>query len=385
MMARLLGLTISVIFLMGCSERVAGGTTGVETTNGIRLIVIDGAGSPIPNAQVRVRPVHWLVGDPLTVDSSRTDGPTDAQGNYLCRILPPGQWRIEVRKPGLAAQFDDSTRDAPPPLPLRLAPTAILEGQAAPNELVRLQGLSRATRADAKGIFRFDSLPSGSLSLAGNGSSAFAWLSSGETGWAGRLRADSATSILFEDFEDHDGQMRYGPVVSGGWWYAAGAAGVTILPEGVTRSFPTVLVTDSVHGGLALHLQATNDSATVPWFETGVGIGGAPTSDLSKLSAISFLARGTGRTCLRLTSSALTGNQYLSNCFDLPAKWTEIVIPLDSLKTSGTGADTSTRKAALRSVNGMTWAMTLPVDFWLDEIRFYGLAPRQFWPTSPYL
>jgi len=179
--------------------------------------------------------------------------------------------------------------------------------------------------------------------------------------------------------------MRYGSVVGGGWWYAAGAAGVTTLPENASRSFPTVLVTDSVHGGLALHLQATDDSATVPWFETGVGIGGAPTSDLSKLSAISFLARGTGRTCLRLTSSALTGNQYLSSCFDLPAQWTEIVIPLDSLKISGTGTDSTTRRAALQSVTGMVWAMTLPVDFWLDEIRLHGLSPRQLWPASIYL
>ena len=385
MKSRLLGLTISVLGLWGCSERVADGTTGVETTNGLQLNVLDAAGSPLPDAQVRIRPVRWLAGEALPVDSSRTDGRTDAQGNFLCRALPAGQWRIEVRSPELAAQIDDSTRELPFFRSLRLAPTAILEGQASAGELVRLHGLSRAVRADSRGIFRFDSLPSGSLALTGSGTSGFAWLASGETGWVGRLRADSSGSILFEDFEDRNGQMRYGPVVGGGWWYAQGAAGVAILPESVSRSFPTALVTDSVHGGLTLHLQASNDTASAPWFETGVGMGGAPTSDLTKFASISFLTRGSGRTCLRLTSSALTGNQSLSSCFELSSQWTEIAIPLDSIKLSGTGTDNSTRKAALQSVTGMVWTMTLPVDFWLDEIRLHGLSPRQLWPASPYL
>jgi Carbohydrate binding domain (family 11) len=367
MSARLLGLTISVLALWGCSERVAGGTTGVETTNGIRVLRPDGA--PAPGSSVRLRPARWLSGDALPFDTATLSGITGSDGRMVSRTPLSGIWRAEALATNLAAQALDSGAEE---TILQLTAYARLTGHSAPRDTVRLAGLDRRTVADSTGRFRFDSLPSGVLDAVDeNGRHSWIDLEPGDSASAGILRTDSTGSLLLDDFEDGDLRHRWAPRVGGGWWYATHDTTVTSTGNAVES-----LGGDSGKAYAASYVFDT--SRSYAWANFGVSLGNPDTIHLEGLSAVSFRARGIGRVGVSL--AAPTGR--MEAWIDLSSTWQTVRIPLDSFKIASGSSASSTRGSILASVGSLSWQLLASGEIHLDDIRLEGVTAQSAWRIS---
>lgn len=367
MRVRLLGLTVSVMALAGCSERVAGGTTGVETTNGIRVMRPDG--TPAIGVPVRLRPARWLSGEALPFDTAFLSGITGSDGRMVSRVPLSGIWRAETSTPDLAAQGLDSGAGE---TVLRLAAFAGLTGRSVPNDTVRLAGLDRRTVADNSGRFRFDALPAGVLDAVGSdGRHGWVTLEPEESASAGILRQDSAGTLLLEDFEDGDLRHRWAPRTGGGWWYATQDSGVSNTKSGIET-----LGGDS---GKAYTASFTFDPArSYAWANVGVSLGGPDTIHLEGLAAVSFRARGSGRVAVNL--AAPTGR--LDAWVDLSPTWQTVHISIDSFAIGSGSSASATRASILASASNLSWQLLASGEIHLDDIRLEGVTAQTAWRLS---
>lgn len=367
MRARILGLTVSVILLMGCSERLADGTTGVETTNGIRVLRPDG--TPAIGVPVRLRPARWFSGDSLPFDTAFLSGITGSDGRMISRVPLSGIWRAEALASGLAAQgLDSSTGETV----LRLAACANMNGRTVPGITVRLAGLDRRAVADSTGRFRFDSLPSGVLDAVDeNGRHSWIDLEPGDSASAGILRQDSAGTLLLEDFEDEDLRHRWAPRTGGGWWYATQDSGVSNTKSGIET-----LGGDS---GKAYTASFTFDPArSYAWANVGVSLGGPDTIHLEGLAAVSFRARGSGGVAVNL--AAPTGR--LDAWVDLSPTWQTVHISIDSFAIGSGSSASATRASILASASNLSWQLLASGEIHLDDIRLEGVTAQTAWRLS---
>jgi len=356
--------------LWGCSERIAGGTTGVETTNGIRVLRPDGA--PAAGIPVRLRPARWLSGQALPSDASAFSGVTDSGGRMALRLPASGRWRIEAQTQGLAAQGLDSAAGE---TLLRLAPWAGLQGRSAPFDTVGLAGLDRRAVADSLGRFRFDSLPSGMLDAVGrDGRHGWVALEPESQAQAGTLRSDDSSVLLLDDFEDGNLRHRWAARVGGGWWYATQDSGVTCLQAGVET-----LGGDSGKDYAAAFSFATGSNSA--WANFGVALGNPDTIHLEGLDAVRFRARGNGRVGVYLSSPS----GVLSAWIDLTSEWGDLRIPIDSFAIASGSPSGATRPSILASVRNISWQFVADGEIHLDDISLEGATARSAWhlPSEP--
>jgi len=370
MKTSIFGLTISVIALWGCSERVAGGTTGVETTNGIRVLRPDG--TPAHGIPVRLRPARWLSGEALPFDTAALFGLTANDGRIAPRIPLSGIWRVEALDSSLGAQgLDSGTGETV----LQLAACASMNGRSVPGDTVRLAGLERRAVADSTGRFRFDSLPSGVLDAVGeNGRHSWVTLEPEGSASAGVLRSDSAGSLLLDDFEDGDLRHRWGPRIGGGWWYTTHDTGVTTTKVGIES-----LGGDSGNAYTASYVFDT--SRSYAWANFGVTLGSPDTIHLEGLSAVSFRARGIGRVAVNLAAPA----GRLDAWVDLSPTWQSVRIHLDSFAIGSGSSASATRASILASVGSLSWQFLASGEIHLDDIRLEGVTAQSAWrlPSEP--
>ena len=380
---RLLQLLLCAMML-GCSfeHTVAGRPGGDQTENRLTAQVFDSGGKPAASARVLVCPLH---SDSVAWSSDSTpsltlETRTDTMGRIFLATPTPGPYRIEVRSQDQALSFDVNLKEGDnlDAGKQTLHATGSLEGWTQPGALVALAGLRHWTRADSSGHFTLDSLPAGVLAVASQGGAqAWASVNPGAQGNAGQLRTPVAGEILLEDFEDGDSRHRYAPLVGQGWWYASASPLVRVSPDSLGHHPAYGILYDSLGGSKVYHAAFAFDTTEVtPWAEIGVGLTSrtAP-ADLSKLTMISFRARGSGSINLIFSSP---GMQRLSHVFTLPQAWTEIQIPVDSLMLRGL-LQPDSLGTHLQAISGIAWQCTGNAEIWLDEIRLIGLDAQTAW------
>jgi hypothetical protein len=147
--------------LLGCGDRNAAGTTGVETTNGFSMRVLDSAGDPVVGASVMARPSTWILGDALPLGTSSLVGTTDSTGVVRFPRFPSSDWTFEARKLGRAGLFSTNSGDTS--FSITMSGMGTVEGMATPGAMVFVAGTVHGTSAGQGGAFTLDSLPPGIL------------------------------------------------------------------------------------------------------------------------------------------------------------------------------------------------------------------------------
>jgi len=374
---RILSLLALGSALSGCADRTAGGSTGVETTNGLLAVAIhDSMGDPVSGALVRLRPAAWKPGTALPADSARLEGWTDSLGVARFEALGSGLWRGEARKSGWSVQFLDTSLPADRARTLPLHRMGSLVGRCAPRAFVVVTGLDHSTWADANGDFRMDSLPAGLVDLRTpeDGARVYASVAPGGVRRTSPMAADPAGGTLLDDFQDGDSRMRFGPATGGGWWYVAAGTGMAVSPAGSKDNPVLAVVTDSVTGARWFGLEARRDTATWPWWETGLDFGAG--ADLSTATAFVFRMRSTASMNLRLRcrqGDSLAGWETI-----LPARtsWTEVRIPVSQFRSNGAPPTAS----ALARTAALAFQTTIDGRLEVDDVRIEGASPGRIWP-----
>lgn len=177
---------ILAMLLVGCGlDRTAGGS-GSETTNTVRLSIVDASGRPVPAARALVR---------TESDTATAGSPFEADENgvvHLPRTSTP-IW-VEVRTPdgsaALATVSDTTVRALRAQV---LPPSNLLLSGFQPGQRVVLPGLGRAAIAGSDGVARFDSLPSGAARARWEGFDGPVPLPVGDTGKV--VRTDSSLRV----------------------------------------------------------------------------------------------------------------------------------------------------------------------------------------------
>lgn len=375
---RSLGVLGMALSLLGCADtRSAGGSTGVETTNGVLAVSVrDSAGSPLAGVLVRLRPASWKPGAALPSDSTQLEGWTDSLGVARFTALGSGLWRGEARGSGWSAQFLDTARPADRTRVLALQRMGSLVGRCAPRAFVVTAGLSHWTWADDHGDFRMDSLPSGLLDVRTpqDGARVYATVAAGASRKTAPMAADPADGTLVDDFQDGDSRTRFGAAAGGGWWYVSAGSGMTVLPAGSIGSPALAVATDSVTGNRWFGVDIRRDTAVWPWWETGLDFG--PGADFSTATAIVLRIRSTAAVNLRLRCRL--GDSLAGWETSLPARpdWTEIRVPLSQLRGKGAPPTTS----ALARTAAIAFQTTLDGRLDVDDLRIEGVPPWRMWP-----
>lgn len=374
---RLLAAIALGLVLLGCADRTAGGSTGVETTNGVLAVaVLDTAGRPLGGASVRLRPASWKPGMALPADSASLEGWTDSLG--VARFVAPssGLWRGEARMSGWSVQFLDTTCPADRLRTLGLRRMGSVTGRAAPNSFVVATGLEHSTWSDDRGDFRLDSMPAGLVDLRTphDGARVYAVVDAGTVRRSPPMASDPLGGALLDDFQDGDSRMRFGQATGGGWWYVAAGSGMIVSPAGSAANPTLAIKTDSVTGQRWLGLEVRRDTAAYPWWEIGLDFG--PGADLSMATAVAMRILNTAPVNLRLRCRL--GDSLAGWETNIPAhtSWTEVRIPLSQLRGNGAPPTTS----ALARTSAIALQTTLDGRLELDDVRIENAPPWKMWP-----
>lgn len=195
-------------------------------------------------------------------------------------------------------------------------------------------------------------------------------------------------SLMMDDFEDLNMVTIPGQLTVGNWYTSVDAI------NGGTSKITQQIVPKNIYGGgWALRADIVlNYRIEGAWAISGFDIGNVKKSwDLSKMEAISFQAKGSGKIRVSLHSElvhAIDDWPHFGYVFALDTSWKSYRIPVDSLKLS-VGFNVSEAAAA-----GITWkdaAKTVTriefeassihhnllvenVTFWIDNIMIEGMS-----------
>lgn len=377
---------LSVMVLFACSDRVAGGgSSGSEAGNALTAQVVDSAGVPASGARVRLRPAGFVAGG--TIDP-HYDQTTDAQGKLRFEAVPEGEWSLEVQHGGdaMLRRISFADKDSIAALGAdTLWPQASITGSIPTpfptGTVVVIPGTEHASVPNPQGHFVLDSIPAGVLEMRTSGpvqSVDYRGTANplpGQVLQVGPLAPESEY-LLLEDFEDGDTRHRYSALADGeGWWFLDRHPDVLVDPS--LQGFPVPLESDLEHGTV-LHFKATMDSTSMnPWLDCGVQVGRITvTYDLRSVDSIVFWAKGSGSTILTLHYADSVSAEEPQFAIDLPAEWTRISVPTDSLAVSGVAG---TREHH-REIAFLSWVFIANAEFWLDDIMLIGATRSDIWP-----
>lgn len=371
-----------MLALTSCADRLAGGSTGVETTNGVMAILVhDSLDLPALAARVVARPADWQEGQPLPTDSLLLEAYTDSTGKAIFRDLPPGPWRFEMSQGRWAAQFLVRPSSESVTNRIRLQRMGALRGTIAPFSRVLLVGLRHSTISDSSGAFRIDSLPAGIVDIRTphDGARGYAGIPVAGSASAPVLRADPPGTTILDDFQDGDSRMRFAPVTGGGWWYVSAAPGMVVTPEGVGAGPYLGLLADSLTKARTFKIDTRRDTATNPWTELGFDLGSSP-ANFTGLQALTIRARGEGAWSLRIRTLDASGAVFLwQKPLRLDSAWTSWNIPADSLVYGKLRWDAAAVATLSRATSVSLQTLG---EGWIeiDELGLEGPSPDKIWP-----
>lgn len=383
--------------LAGCGDFRSAGATS-ETTNGdlqARALNADGSAA----AGVRVLLVEegdWLgrasEGKSVILDSARAD----AQGRFALR-LPAGRTcnlQIEGEKEG-AFLAGAQSMGGRAERSIHLAAYAKVSGKSVPVRELRLAGTAWTAIPGGDGAYAFPAIAPGAYSLMAFGrkdGAVHAWQARDlDAGPSADLRdqdVGEAQAVLLDDFTVGWKQSALGRVLGEGLWYLAtdSADGGNSAVQAATVAGAEAWSGPSLRAAYRLGTRLNH-----PWAILGCNLGTAlrgKTYDFSGLTSVTLMAKGSGTVNLRFLSLAVS-RQYADSIhyyfpLKLPAAWTRVVIPVDSLRMAPeapAAARAITWPMAAKEMQTLDFTVEKPemapgdsVLFWADDIRLEGLS-----------
>ncbi|MBN1761221.1 MAG: hypothetical protein JW863_23050 [Chitinispirillaceae bacterium] len=205
------------------------------------------------------------------------------------------------------------------------------------------------------------------------------------------IRTTSVPATVLDDFENRDGFNSLTPLLGGGSWFAytdtADGGNSTILPTEDPGLVAAIDSTSDAYRGSSLHCTFNIDlSFSAPYALIGVDISGSKDADVKRswfdltgMTALSFMAKGTGTVIVQFTCKPIgTSTDFL--VFELPVTlspaWsrqtiTPAEIPLDR-------ASTVTWQSGCVAVSNINFVATNTTELWLDDLTLEGMNVTDF-------
>lgn len=398
---------VSSALLPGCTHTVAGGGTDYPNTR-VAGVVHSNAGVPVPGARVQIiDEANWLADilnrQPVVIDSARTN----AAGVFSIHRPALKSWNIQIdnRDEGLmtrnfGAQID-TTKDTT--YEFNLKPYATFSGtvqaDAGTAQLLLLSGSAYQAPVNADKSYSFPALAEGGyavitgtdiVGVQQRSLAASVQVNAGAS-ITGQAIVAPVNRVLVDDFSIGGFVTNLGRLIGGGWWYDVNDS-ITGSNSSISLS---VLSGAEAYAGQSLRAVYVLDPLSAdPWAIMGFFLGKDSTNyDLSSLTSLSFMAKGSGTVEVRFYSrmmDSINGNtsEQFFYVLPLPAAWTPVTIPKDSLRLPA-------GSAAYRQ--GYTWAQVAPtiqiiyftaytpqnnpgdtITFWLDDVSLDGMKLETF-------
>jgi hypothetical protein len=382
---------LAVLCACGLQER-----SGVETTNGIEVALLDSKGAKASGARVyAVAKDTWFhainQGNSPILDS----GITDKQGHVTLVIPDSNEFSIEAYREADAVRIE-SISGTLAQTSLLLQTSAQLSGTAQePNSVVYLAGTHLSVMSDAQGRYVFSQVPAGSYGVVVKPRGASASLESVVNLASGDvqvqpLQATNPDRLLLEDFSDRNRMHRFSNITGGGTWFWTSDNSSSIVPFtlGQQSDFSLALTDSTAWSGVSAHIQVTlGKSSTARFANIGVNMRtGSNIQDsarqwvnLCNLDTLVFWAKGSGSVIVQWTTPLYLQNPaqpiLYSALFVLPIEWQRVaisadnILPMDSRNVVSNVAPWST---ACSQTRNLTFTFDNDSDFWLDDLTLVG-------------
>ena len=363
--------------LFSCSsERASNGTGSNAGETELAIAFKTPSGSPLARADVHV----WNVGaDSLFVEDFLV---ADDDGNAAFDSSLSG-WKLIVANSGdslsvmrLVDFGDTLPASLTAGLPETLKGKLFKNGSPLQGATVRVLDKISVTGAD--GSFEFAGLPSGTHFVfvpVTAGAESFQMQTSDSTNAA---EISDTVYTLVENFENWNQHTLLGKIWGGGWWFessdSALGGGSSVSPD--FRDTAAVIISDGAYSGKSLYAKFDVDSAFTNgrFALVGFTLGGdfdektsAYLFDLSKLTAVSFMAKGSGVVNLQMVRRDSTGaKEYHNVPFNLSSEWSRYEI------------DAARFGTAMTDVNALNFMADSSAEIYLDDIRLEGIAPADW-------
>jgi len=196
--------------------------------------------------------------------------------------------------------------------------------------------------------------------------------------------------LELDDFEDGDSKI-FKVFEREGWWYTAtdGTEGEQVFPEkGTFKPVPLPEEEATPDNEYAAHLRAEGQTdwgvvwgTTLKWVRNGIGC----PFNASEFAGIEFRAKGPAEGWVNFATPATTpkenGGTCREKCWDSYGKlvrikegWNRYEVRWEKLQQEGWGTDVHFDKDRLMNINFSAKTQHLPVDFWLDDLKFLSKA-----------
>ncbi|HEX6271937.1 MAG TPA: hypothetical protein VFZ53_02810 [Polyangiaceae bacterium] len=202
--------------------------------------------------------------------------------------------------------------------------------------------------------------------------------------------APASDTALFDDFEDGDNKPFKGFEREGWWWTATDTTpDATVLPAKGTFAAERLPAAEATNDNLfAAHFAASGQKewgavwgSTLAWTNGGIKC----PFNASAFAGVALRAKGKGPIRLTFglpeTIGADGGGQCKERCYDshgkvlfLTAEWQTFSVPWDKLQQEGWGAQARFDPGRLIQIGFKAAVQDLPVDLWVDDIRFVPKA-----------
>jgi hypothetical protein len=407
MIVRRILFAVTVFIAAGCQNLpLSGNGTGTDAgeakVTGIALLP---GNVPASNVSVMLRKQQYIPFSVPPLEQKRTI--TDARGAFTLDKIAPGYYLIELcGSDSLCAgkRFyipeNGRTTDLGGIAIGALSPFSgkVLDnGSPAAGSRLLVIGMDRSMDVAADGAFSLH-LPGGPQLFRierGNDLTREFLFSERENG--ATLMLGSAASTLFEDFNRPDSTNSLNPLLGGGWWFSytdsASGGRSGILPAsglGLTGAIDT---TASAYAGGSLHITYRIDTLFwAPYALVGADISESNDSsafgrswfDLRKMSAITFMAKGSGTVFLQFTSRYSAPATTYTFPFEVPVEltpaWkkytiTSAAIPDAPIPNTSLTVSWSSGAAAVNDINFLA---KKNAELWIDDIIIEGITPSDF-------
>jgi hypothetical protein len=177
-------------------------------------------------------------------------------------------------------------------------------------------------------------------------------------------------SLLIDDFEHGSGQTGIPPPIPSTFWYIVPADTSIAVDSSILADFTNALQpAGEDREGTAVHISYTATSTL--WFVFGTILGSGP-RNLETLDSIEFWVKGNGVYSIALETFTGAGGKAIYND-SLPSAWTRKCIrPIDFAPADSIGGNIGWENVK-DSLTNLTFFSGQGTDFWVDDIRLYGV------------
>ncbi len=399
--------------LFQCSRNTVASSGGTDypNTKTIAGIVTSSSGAPIAGATIHfVHNASWLIrilnNQNIVIDSTKSD----SKGNFFFKCPSETSWNIQIdsKTEGLLTRncdhFIDSLKDTV--YSFSCKPYASVSGtlmcdSGYPQQL-RLSGstysipISEGSDYSSKAIAEGDYAVFSDVNIDNRIRTTFISsmsLNAGST-LSNNALLSSGNQIHIDDFTVGLMQTDLGRLIGGSNWYT-----VNDNNEGGYSSLNmSVINSDSSFSGPSLFISSVLGSNYIwdAWTIAGFSLGRntpANSMDLSKLTSLSFMAKGKGKTEVRFYSrllDSISGNSdnQFSYIISIPAAWSKMVVSTDSLIIPSPASKNGIAwTRAAQSIYSIAFIAKAPennlgdtVELWLDNVALNGMDIKNVIP-----